>query len=173
MVSCLRTENGLSPCVFTQGYIVPSLMEIELVQFWRRFLMSLMYFRYIISLLNRSCPFIWTNFDSLYSMMPSNCVKSTSWNWSVVLEKKNLQYSRCIFATPRVSILGRGCMWFFINRINLYPLHLRMLCDKFCWNWPCASKGEDKMWKVDKDFDDEHWYLPRPIRTSSRLGRVT
>ena len=31
-----------------------------------------------------------------------------------------------------------------------------MLCDKFCWNWPFGSKGEDNMWKVDEDNGDEH-----------------
>ena len=32
----------------------------------------------------------------------------------------------------------------FILKKNLSPLHLRMHCAKFCWNWPSGSGEEDE-----------------------------
>ena len=37
--------------------------------------------------------------------------------------------------------------------INLNPLHPRMLCAKFGWNWLIGSREEDEIWKVDRQAD--------------------
>ena len=36
---------------------------------------------------------------------------------------------------------------------NLNPLHPRMLCAKFGWNWPSGSGEDDEMWKVYRQTD--------------------
>ena len=55
----------------------------------------------------------------------------------VVLEKKIFNKRECIFAVISPWKRAGPFIW-----INLNPLHPRMLCAKFGWNWPSGS-GED------------------------------
>ena len=48
--------------------------------------------------------------------------------------------------------------WFFIWT-NLNPLHLRMLCAKFGWNWPSGS-GEEEIFNLVNVFSLFRNYLP-------------
>ena len=49
---------------------------------------------------------------------------------------------RCIFCNF-VIISSRKRAGLFIWT-NMIPLHQRMICDKFCWNWPSGSGEEDE-----------------------------
>ena len=60
----------------------------------------------------------------------------------VVLEKKMFKFRQCIFAIcVIISPLKRAGPFIWTN---LNPLHPRMLCAKFGWNWPSGSGEEDE-----------------------------
>ena len=84
---------------FTQGCFVPSLFEIDLVDFK----ILLMYFRIflIISPWKKAGPFIWTNLNPLHRKM--HCVKF-GWNWLSGSEEE-----------------------YFLNFVNLFSLFLNYL----------------------------------------------
>ena len=57
------------------------------------------------------------------------------------LEIKIFKFLQCIFAISLSSALRKESgpfVWRYLN-----PLYPRMLCAKFCWNWPSGS-GEDE-----------------------------
>ena len=60
---------------------------------------------------------------------------------AVFLRKRFFLISSMYFRNFYLSPLGKG-VWNFLWT-NLNPLHLRMLCAKFGWNWPTGS-GEDE-----------------------------
>ena len=59
-----------------------------------------------------------------------------------VLEKI-FKFCQCIFANLLFSPLGKGRALLNIWT-NLNPLHPRMLCAKFGWNWSRGSREEDE-----------------------------
>ena len=65
--------------------------------------------------------------------LPKDCALCFGWNCPVGLEKKNFKFGQCIFAISSISTWKKA--WLFIWT-NLNPLHLRMLCAEFGWNWP-------------------------------------
>ena len=106
--------------------------------FRRRFLkvlhVFLLFTNSIISPMRRVWPFIWTNLNPLHPRML--CAKfGWSWTsgsgWRIIFKVFNifLQFT-IIFPLRRA--------WPFIWT-NLNPLHPRMLCAKFGWNWPSGS----------------------------------
>ena len=109
--------------------------------FWRkRFLISSMYFCYliIISPWKRVGPTIWTNLNPLYPRML--CAKF-GWNWlsgsgeeDFLISSMYFHYFVIISPWKRVGPF----IW-----TNLNPLHPRMLCAKFGWNWLSGSEEED------------------------------
>ena len=96
-------------------------------------------------------PFIWTNLNPLHPRML--CAKF-GWNWPSGSEKKIFKFRQCIFAI--VIISHWKSLWSFIWW-NLNPLHPRMLCAKFGWNWPSGSWEEDenvKSLQMDRQTDN-------------------
>ena len=55
----------------------------------------------------------------------------------VVLKRKSFEGFSVSYYVAPISRLER--MWPF-SWINLYLLHNRLLCAKFCWNWPWGSR---------------------------------
>ena len=119
-----------------------------------------MYFHYfvIISPRKRVGSFIWTNLNPLHPRML--CAKF-GWNWlSGSVEEDfwiSSMYFRYFIINPPWRRVGP-----FIWK-NLNPLHPRMLCAKFGWNWPSGSGERWKMWKVyrqrrtDGQTTDDRW----------------
>ena len=117
------------------------------------FLILSMYFRcsLIISPLKRAGPFIWTNLNSLYPRML--CAKF-GWNWpsgsgeeDLLISSTYFRYFVIISPWKRAGPL----IW-----TNLNPLHPRVLCAKFGWNWPSGSGEEDenvKSLQTDRQTD--------------------
>ena len=131
--------------LFTQVCFAPSLVEIwlKLAQwFWRRgfFLISSMYFPYfvIISPLKRVGTFIWRNLNPLH---PRMLLAKFGWNWPGGSGEEDFLISSMYFRYF-VIISPWKRLGPFIWR-NLNPLHTRMLCAKFGWNWPSGSGEED------------------------------
>ena len=115
-----------------------------------------MYFHYfiIISPRKRAGPFIWTNLNPLHPRML--CAKF-GWNWlSGSGEEDFLIMSMYLHYFVIISPWKRAGP--FIWR-NLNPLHPRMLCAKFGWNWLSGSGGEDKnvYRQTDGQTTDDRW----------------
>ena len=100
-----------------------------------------MYFCYfvIISPWKRTGPFIWTNLGPLY---PRMLCDKFAWIGPVVLEKIFFEIRQCIFAISVVISPWKKAGPFIWTNLN--PLHPRMLCAKFGWNWLSGSREEDK-----------------------------
>ena len=99
-----------------------------------------MYFGYfrIISPWKRAGPFIWTNLNPLHPRML--CAKF-SWNWhSGPGEKDFIILSMYFHYFVIISPWKRAGPFIWTN---LNPLHPRMLCAKFSWNWLSGSGEED------------------------------
>ena len=98
-------------------------------------------------------PFIWTNLNPLHPRM--HCAKF-GWNWPSGSGEEDLLISSMYF-----------CNFIFISPwkragafiwTNLNPLHLRMFCAKFDWNWPSGSGEEDenvKCLQTDRQIDGQ------------------
>ena len=122
--------------------LVRRLIEIGSVVLEKRnFSILSMYFRYflIISPWKRAEPFIWINLNSLHPRML--CAKF-GWNWlsgsgeeDFLISSMNFHYFVIISPLKRAGPF----IW-----TNLNPLHPRMLCAKFGWNWPSSSGEEDE-----------------------------
>ena len=100
-----------------------------------------MYFRYfvIISPFKRAGPFVWTNLNPFHPRML--CAKF-SWNWLSGSGEEDFWMSSMYFRYF-VSISPWKRVEPFIWT-NLYPLHQRMICAEFGWNWPSGSGEEDE-----------------------------
>ena len=117
------------------------------------FLISSMYFHYfvIISPWKRAGPFIWTNLNPLHPRML--CAKF-GWNWLSASGEDDFlilsMYFHCSLIISTWKRMG-PFIW-----TNLNPLHPRILCAKFGWNWPSGSGEEDenvKSLQTDRQTD--------------------
>ena len=61
------------------------------------------------------------------------------WDWRLLDWLNSVR--RCIFTTSLLSLPWKMVELFIW--INLNPLHPRMFCVKFGWNWPSGSREED------------------------------
>ena len=108
--------------------------------FWRKRFLN---FVYVFSLLRiispwkKAGPFIWINLNPLHPRML--CAKF-GWNWlsgsgeeDFLISSMYFRYFIIISPWKRVGPF----IW-----TNLNPLHPRMLCAKFGWNWPSGSWEE-------------------------------
>ena len=117
------------------------------------FKISFTYFHYfvIISPWKRAGPFIWTNLNPPFPRM--FCAKF-GWNWpSGSGEEDFLISSMYFYYFVIISPWKRAGPFIWTN---LNPLHPRMLCAKFCWNWPSSSGEEDenvKSLQTDRQTD--------------------
>ena len=98
------------------------------------------YFRYIviISPWKMVRPFIWTKLNPLH---PSMLCAKFGWNWPNFSGEEDFKISSmyfCYFVI--ISPLKRAGPFIWTN---LNPLHPRMFCAKFGWNWLSGSGEED------------------------------
>ena len=109
------------------------------------FLYTSMYFRYfvIISPWNRAGPFIWTNLNPLHPRML--CAKF-GWNWLSGSGEEDFLISSMYFHYFVIISPWKRAGPFIWTNLN--PLHPRMLCVKFGWNWPSGSGEEDEHVKI-------------------------
>ena len=91
-----------------------------------------MYFCYFIIIFpwQWKWTFIWTNSNPLYPRMLVPIASLVEIGPFFV--KKIFKFYQCIFAISSLSPFGKE--WPFVWR-NLNPLHPRMLCAMFGWNW--------------------------------------
>ena len=99
-----------------------------------------MYFHYfiIMSPWKRVGPFIWTNLNPLHPRML--CVKF-GWNWPSGSGEEEFLISSMYFRYFVIISPWKRAGPFIWTNLN--PLHPRMLCAKFGWNWPSGSGEED------------------------------
>ena len=136
----------------TYDYIITLIKRTK-----ERFLnFSSMYFHYfiIISPWKRAGPFIWTNLNPLH---PRMLWAKFGWNWpcgsgeeDFLISSMYFHYFVIISPWKRVGPF----VW-----TNLNPLHPRMLCAKFGWNWLSGS-GEEDFFNVVNVFSLFNNYLP-------------
>ena len=105
------------------------------------FLISSMYFNYFIVIFpwRRGGSFIWTNLNLLHSRML--CAKF-GWNWLSGSGEEDFFLISSMYFHYFVIISPCKRAGPFIWT-NLNPLHPRMLCAKFGWNWLSGSGEED------------------------------
>ena len=142
----LPLENGVAFqtwILFDQECFVPSLVEISPVVLEKKICLN---FVYVFSLFRYHLPWkearalhlnkfeylihqrmLWTKFGSNW---PSGSVEEDLFKFCM-----NFCYFVIISPWKRV--------WYFICT-NLNPLHQKMLCAKFGWNWPCGSGEEEE-----------------------------
>ena len=92
----------------------------------------------IIKLMRIFWLFIWRNLNPYH---PSMLVRRLIEIGSVVLEKRNFLISSMYFRYFVIFSPWKRAGFFIW--INFNPLHPRMLCAKFGWNWPSGSGEED------------------------------
>ena len=116
----------------TQECLVPRLVEIGSVVLEKKIFQIPRYFHYfiIISPWKRVGPFIWNKFE-----FPSS--KNDLCQVWLNLAKWYFKICPCIFFLP-LEKTGPSIL------TNLNPLHSKMICAKFGWNWLCGSGEEDK-----------------------------
>ena len=124
---------------------------LKLVQwFWRRrflnFVNVFSLFRNYLPL-EKGGPFICSNLNPLQPRML--CAKS-GWNWLsgsgeevFLISSMYFHYFQIIFPWKRAGPF----IW-----IKLNPLHPRMLCAKFGWNWPSGSGEEDNVFQLFRNY---------------------
>ena len=100
-----------------------------------------MYFHYfvIISPWKMAGPFIWTNLNPL---LPRMLCAKFGWYWLSGSGKEvflNFVYVFSLFRNYLPLEKAGPFIW-----KNLNPLHPRMLCAQFGWNWPSGSREEDE-----------------------------
>ena len=105
------------------------------------FIISSMYFHYfvVISPWKRAGPLIWTNLNPLHQRM---LWAKFCWNWPSGSGEEDfliLSMYFCYFVIISPWKRAGPLIW-----TNLNPLHPRMLCAKFGWNWPSGSGEEDE-----------------------------
>ena len=87
----------------------------------------------------RAGPFIWTNLNPLHPRML--CAKF-GWNWLSGSGEEDFKISSMYFYYFVIVSPGKRAGTFNWSKLN--PLHSRMLCAKFGWNWPNESGEEDE-----------------------------
>ena len=104
------------------------------------FLISSVYFHYfiIISPWKRAGPFIWTNLNPLHLRML--CAKF-GWNWPNGSGEEDFLILSMYFHYFIIISPWKRAGPFTWKKFN--PLHLRMLCAKFGWNWLSGSGEEN------------------------------
>ena len=148
--------------LFNQVCFGPSLVKIGLVVLEKNFFfISSMYFHYfvIISPLKRPGPFIWTNWIPFtQGCFVPRLVKIGP----VVLEEKIFLISSMYFHYFVIISPWKRAGPFVWTNLN--PLHPRMLCAKFGWNWPSGSEEEDENvkslqtdWQSNRQTTDDRW----------------
>ena len=128
-----------------------------------------MYFQYfvIISPWKRAGPFIWTNLNPLHPRML--CAKF-GWNWPSGSGEEDFLISSmyfCYFVIIPPWKRAGPFIW-----TNLNPLHPRMLCAKFGWNWPSSSGVKDenvKSLQMDRQTIDDGRQVIRKAHLSFQL----
>ena len=119
---------------FTKEFFVPSKVDIGSMVLEKKifkFRQCIIAIFVIISPWKRMWPFNWTNLNPLHTRM--HCAKF-GWNWpSGSLEKDFLISSMYFCYLVIISPWKRAEPFIWTN---LNPLHLRMHCPKFSWNWP-------------------------------------
>ena len=100
-----------------------------------------MYFRcsLIISPWKRVGPFIWTNLNPLH---PRMLYAKFGWNWPSGSGEEDFLISSMYFRNFVIISPWKRVGPFIWTHLN--PLHPRMLCAKFGWNWPSSSGEEDE-----------------------------
>ena len=89
----------------------------------------------------RAGPFIWKNLNPLY---PRMLRAKFSWNWlSGPGEKDFIILSMYFHYFVIISPWKRAGSFIWTN---LNPLHPRMLCAKFGWNWPSQAQTGPFIW---------------------------
>ena len=74
----------------------------------------------------------------------------------VVLKRKTFKVFDIILILLLLSLLEKGWSPSFEKKKPMNPLHPRMLCAMFVWNWPSCSWKEDenvKSWQTDRQTD--------------------
>ena len=124
---------------FIQVCFVPIWLKLAM-RFWRRRILNFVnvfsLFRYYLAL-KKGGAFIWTNLSPHYPRI--HCA-IFGWNWPCGSGEDFLiswMYFRNFVIISPWKRAGT-----FIWTI-LKPLHRRMHCFDFGWNWPCGSGGED------------------------------
>ena len=84
--------------------------------------------------------FIWTNLNPLH---PGMLCTKFGWNWPSGSGEEDFFLISPMYFSYFVIISPWKRVGPFICR-NLNPLHSRMLCAKFGWNWLSGSKEEDE-----------------------------
>ena len=102
----------------------------------------------IISPLKRTCPFIWTNLNSLHPRMI--CTKFDR-NWSSGSGEEDFLNFLVYFCFFAIISPCRKALPFIWTKLN--PLAPRMICSKFGWNWPSGSGEEVENVKVYRQTD--------------------
>ena len=105
------------------------------------FLISSMYFHcsIIICPWKRAGPFFWTIVNPLH---PKLLCAQFGWNWPIGSGEEDFLILSMYFRYLVIISPWEKAGPFFWT--NLIPLHPRMLCAKFGWNWPSGSGEEDE-----------------------------
>ena len=150
---------------FTQRYIVPKLDEIGPVVLEKKilnFVNIFLLFRNYLPLENGG-PFIWINLNPLHLRML--CAKF-GWNWSSGSGEEDFKFSSMYFCYFLIIPPWKRAGPFIKTKLN--PLHPRMLCAKFGWNWSSGSGEKDenvkslhqRRWQQQTNF--HHLFLISP-----------
>ena len=87
-----------------------------------------------------------------------------------VVQKKDIfELRQCIFTISLLSRLENGHGFWFLWT-NLNPIHPRMLCLKFGWNWPSGSGEDDENVKSDRQWQTTDKFRSGNTRLSLRLS---
>ena len=101
------------------------------------------------------------HFNKLASPFTQGCIRPRLVEIGPEVLEKIFKFCQCIFANLLFSPLGKGRALLNIWT-NLNPLHPRMLCAKFGWNWSSSSGEEDENvtflqtnGQMDQQMDDQ------------------
>ena len=108
----------------------------------------------------------------LESLSSKDACAKINWNWlsGLVLEKRNFLISSMYF--PYFVIISPWKRAGPFIWIKLSPLHPRMLCAKFGWNWPSSSGEENenvKSLQTDRQTIDDGRQVIRKAHLSFQL----
>ena len=108
-------------------------------------------------------PFIWTNLNPLHPRML--CAKF-GWNWPSGFGEEDFLISSMYFQYFVIISPWKREGPFILTNLN--PLHQRMLCAKFGWNWPSGS-GEEDFFHFVNVFSLFRNYRRRQRRTTDKF----